>query len=63
MSRIRFDEPPLDEMLADPIVHLVMRRDGIGPDEVLEALEGALRRLALSRRAADAGDGVLPTGI
>ncbi|HXV24748.1 MAG TPA: hypothetical protein VED46_10860 [Alphaproteobacteria bacterium] len=63
MSRIRIEEPPLDEMLADPIVRLVMRRDGIGPEDVLEALEGARRRFALSRRVSDASDRVLPAGI
>jgi hypothetical protein len=63
MSRIRFEEPPLDEMLADPIVHLVMRCDGIGPEDVLEVLEEALQRFRLSRRVSDASDCVLPAGI
>ena len=49
-------------MLDDPIVRLVMRRDGIGPDEVLNTLEAAYRRLRRSR-AADARDRGLPAGI
>jgi hypothetical protein len=62
MSRIRPEEPELEEMLDDPIVRLVMRRDGIGPDEVLHTLEAAYRRLRRSR-AADARDRGLPAGI
>ena len=62
MSRIRPEEPELEEMLDDPIVRLVMRRDGIGPDEVLHTLEAAYRRLRRSR-AADSRDGCLPSGI
>jgi hypothetical protein len=63
MNRFRPEEPPLEEMLDDPIVRLVMRRDGIGPDEVLSTLEGAYRRLRSSGRAPDARDCVLPAGI
>ncbi len=63
MSRYRPEEPPLEEMLDDPIVRLVMRRDGIGPDEVLSTLEAAYRRLKRSARAADARNGILPAGI
>lgn len=32
-------EPPIHEMLADPIVHLVMRRDNLGPADVRAAIE------------------------
>jgi hypothetical protein len=63
MSRFRAEEPPVDEMLDDPIVQLLMRRDGIGPDEVLSTLEEAHRRLRRSSRAADASDRILPAGI
>ncbi len=66
MSRTPFDEPSLDEMLSDPIVRLVMRRDGIDAAEVLKTMEGVWRRLKLSRTggaAADACDGILPAGI
>lgn len=66
MSRTPFDEPSLDEMLSDPIVRLVMRRDGIDAADVLKTMEGAWRRLKLSRTgrgAADSRDRILPAGI
>ena len=31
-------EPHVDEMLADPLVHLVMQRDGVSEDEILRVL-------------------------
>ncbi len=31
-------EPPVDEMLADPLVHLVMKRDGVSREEILRVL-------------------------
>jgi hypothetical protein len=34
-------EPTVDELLADPITHLVMSRDGVEPGEVLAAIERA----------------------
>lgn len=37
-------EPRLDELLADPIVHLVMQRDGISPDDVRQAMRKVGRR-------------------
>ena len=59
------EEPPIEEMLADPIVRLVMQRDRIGPREVRAALDAARRRLGLrsSDRAADAGDCILPSCV
>ena len=65
MTKARFDEPALDELLADPMVGLVMRRDGIDADQVRRTLEGVLRRLNLSRArpAADARDCVQPAGV
>lgn len=38
-------EPPLRQVLADPIVHLVMRRDNLTPDEVRSVVESARARL------------------
>lgn len=32
------EEPPVDEMLADPLVHLVMQRDGVSEEEILRVL-------------------------
>jgi hypothetical protein len=65
MTKARFDEPALDELLADPMIDLVMRRDGFDAEQVRRTMEGAWRRLRLSRagRDADAGDRVLPTGV
>jgi hypothetical protein len=35
--RVRFDgEPPLEELLADPVCQALMRRDGITPASFLE---------------------------
>jgi hypothetical protein len=38
------EEPHLEEMLADPIVLLVMERDGIGPNEVRATINEVLDR-------------------
>ena len=37
-------EPPLEEVLGDPIVRALMRSDGVVPGEVRRALEAARRR-------------------
>jgi hypothetical protein len=37
-------EPPLSEILADPIVRLVMRRDGLEATDLLAVAEAARRR-------------------
>jgi hypothetical protein len=38
-------EPPVDELLEDPIVHLVMARDGLSPEDVRAYIDLARRRL------------------
>jgi len=38
-------EPPLDEVLCDPMIHLVMRRDGVDPIELLELIDAVRRGL------------------
>lgn len=45
-------EPSLTEVLGDPIVHLVMRRDGVSLDDVRAAVRLGQARL----RAAANGD-------
>ncbi len=46
-------EPTVEELMADPMTALVMRRDRIGPAEVMEAVQNARRALAeTSRRSA-----------
>jgi hypothetical protein len=52
-------EPPLDEVFADHIVHLVMARDRLVPEEVRAQMEAARHQLrqrrdsrAYGRRAA-----------
>lgn len=37
-------EPALAELLADPIMHAVMRADGVRPQEVLSAVAKVTRR-------------------
>ena len=48
-------EPKLNDLLADPIVHLVMRRDGLTPEDVWAAVHFARERLRAT--TADAGAG------
>lgn len=38
-------EPPLCEVLADPLVHLVMRRDGVSPAGLRAVIAAAQTRL------------------
>jgi hypothetical protein len=48
-------EPPLEELLNDPIARLVMRRDGIAVADVWRTVEMARSRLAdRTSRAAEA---------
>ena len=43
----RFDEEPsIEEMLADPIIRLLMRRDGVLAGDVRTLLAGAAERLS-----------------
>lgn len=42
-------EPALAELLADPLVHLVMRRDGVGMTELCNHIATARARLGLAR--------------
>ena len=39
------EEPTIDEMLEDPIVALIMRRDGLLPGDVRAVWTAAARRL------------------
>jgi hypothetical protein len=46
----RFDEEPsIEEMLSDPIVRLIMQRDGLVAGDVLAVLAGAAKRLGEGR--------------
>ncbi|MBS7537486.1 hypothetical protein KHC27_01285 [Ancylobacter lacus] len=45
------DEPTLDEILADPIVALILRRDGLTAGAVRARLDRERRRLAAHRGA------------
>ena len=40
-------EPSLDEVLADPIIHAVMRRDGVSRETLCRVVKGARRNLGL----------------
>lgn len=46
-------EPDVDDLLADPLVHLVLRRDGLTVDDVRWAVADA--RLRLERRRLRSG--------
>jgi hypothetical protein len=37
-------EPALEELLADPVLHLVMRRDGVSPAELRAVIAAARAR-------------------
>lgn len=50
-------EPSVDDLMADPLTALVMRRDHIGPADVLAAVNRARHAL---RRAADADEPATP---
>ena len=39
-------EPPLEEVLGDPIVRALMRSDAVAPGEVRRVVEVARRRVA-----------------
>jgi hypothetical protein len=55
-------EPPLEELLNDRIVQLIMRRDGIGPADVWRAVEAARSRpAARTQPAVEAPPGADPT--
>ena len=41
----KFDEPSLDDMFADPIFHLLLRRDRLTPLDVLAVIADARQRL------------------
>jgi len=40
-------EPPLEEMLSDPVIQLIMRADQLEPAEVRRLLEAARRSLVI----------------
>jgi hypothetical protein len=42
-------EPALTDLLADPVVHLVMRRDGVTMTELCNHIAAARRRLGFAR--------------
>jgi hypothetical protein len=52
MSYLGNREPPLDEVLDDPIVRLVMARDRLMPDDVKAYVDAAMRRLRREKRPA-----------
>ncbi|MDR6953114.1 hypothetical protein J2X65_002475 [Ancylobacter sp. 3268] len=45
---LNLSEPTLDEILADPLVGLILRRDGLTPGVVRVKLDRERRRLARS---------------
>jgi hypothetical protein len=55
-DRCRWDrrgqEPLLEEMLADPVVKLVLRRDGLTRDDVIGVMREARRHIGCRERRA-----------
>lgn len=47
-------EPSLEDLLAEPIIRLLMRRDRVSPDEIRRLLGGRKRRAASGPRRAAA---------
>jgi len=45
------DEPKLNELLADPILHLLLKRDGVSLEELQDLIEQARRRRGAAKRA------------
>jgi hypothetical protein len=43
------DEPRLDELLDDPIMHVLLDRDGVSADELYILIERTRQRLGLTR--------------
>jgi len=57
-------EPEIEEMLHDPIVQLVMQRDGLTPQQLRRALRAGGERLMAAPTTVGCGDGEvrLPDG-
>lgn len=49
-----YEEPTLDEMLADPLIATLMRADGVDADELRPALD-EVAQLVSARGSEDAG--------
>jgi mevalonate kinase len=52
MSMYRLhDEPKLNELLADPILHLLLKRDGVSLEKLQDLIEQARQRRWGAKRA------------
>lgn len=51
-GQCRDAEPRLDELLEDPVLHAILRKDRISRDELMTVIAGARRRLGLCEEAA-----------
>jgi hypothetical protein len=50
MTMYRFqEEPKLSELLSDPILHLLLKRDGVSVEELQALIEQARRRPPVMR--------------
>jgi hypothetical protein len=47
-----FAEPSLDDLLEDPVLHAMLRRDRVSRDELMTIISGARLRLGLRGNAA-----------
>jgi hypothetical protein len=49
-------EPSLDEVLCDPMVHLLMKRDRVDEDDLLHLIAVVRRGLAISSEAREGAE-------
>lgn len=45
------EEPKLSELLSDPILHLLLKRDGVSMEELRDLIEQTRRRRWVARKA------------
>ena len=49
-------EPTIDDLLSDPIVQMLMKRDGLGPEAVWACVGDARKKLRASERPTERTD-------
>jgi len=46
-GRCQDSEPALEDLLEDPVLHAILRKDRVSRDELMAVIAGARRRLGL----------------
>lgn len=62
-SRWIVGEPSLQDVLDDPVVHAVLRRDGLSPQDLMRAINRGRSRLAPSRSSSNPAGSNTPLPI